>query len=83
MFASDTFGVGAESCSHTRKLGACRASPRFTLRGLYAVHFHCMIQVVTLLCASPADNHAEKTERVLSFGKACENSGEDGAAQLK
>eukprot|EP00903_Cladosiphon_okamuranus_P007587 g7360.t1 len=40
-------------------------------------------KVVTLLCVSPADNHAEKTERVLTFGKACENSGEDGAAQLK
>ncbi|CAM9384492.1 unnamed protein product [Scytosiphon promiscuus] len=40
-------------------------------------------KVVTLLCASPADNHADKTERVLSFGKACESSGEDGAAQLR
>eukprot|EP00752_Nemacystus_decipiens_P003172 g2935.t2 len=40
-------------------------------------------KVVTLLCVSPADNHAEKTERALSFGKACENSGEDGAAQLR
>lgn len=40
-------------------------------------------QVVTLLCVSPADTHAEKTERVLSFGKACENSSEDGASQLR
>ncbi|CAM9179794.1 unnamed protein product [Ectocarpus fasciculatus] len=40
-------------------------------------------KVVTLLCVSPADNHADKTEKALSFGKACENSGEDGAAQLK
>ncbi|CAM9463866.1 unnamed protein product [Ectocarpus sp. 12 AP-2014] len=40
-------------------------------------------KVVTILCVSPADNHADKTEKTLSFGKACKNSGEDGAAQLK
>ncbi|CAM9111247.1 unnamed protein product, partial [Laminaria digitata] len=40
-------------------------------------------KVVTLLCVSPADNHADKTERVLNFGKACENLAVDGASQLK
>ncbi|CAB1118067.1 unnamed protein product [Ectocarpus sp. CCAP 1310/34] len=40
-------------------------------------------KVVTILCVSPADNYADKTEKTLSFGKACENSGENGAAQLK
>lgn len=40
-------------------------------------------QIITVLCVSPADSQGEKTERALTFGKACENSGEDGASQLK
>lgn len=65
-------GVEIQSLSERTRASKPNAAP--------IVHIE---QVVTLLCVSPADNQAEKTERALSFGKACENSGDGAAAQLK
>lgn len=38
---------------------------------------------MTLLCLSPADSQADKTERVLQFGKACQDLGEGTTSQLR